>query len=93
MGKDFDIASSVSYQLPFFSCPNFMISKKYQQDISRFLYCKEFGISPFPGSYGDQPITWINKASIISSSLSKREHNMKKKAQQQAEKNIGNKNG
>ena len=85
MGKSFDIAGSVSRQLPFFSCMNIILDKQSQKDISRYLYCKEFGVVPFLGDYGQQPQRWINKVNIIKTAMSKREDRMQKKAQREAE--------
>ena len=85
MGKSFDIAGSVSQQLPFFSCMNFIINKQAQKDISQYLYCKEFNIQPFPGEYGMQPQRWINKVNIIKVAMSKREERMQRKAQREAD--------
>ena len=85
MGKSFDIASSVSQQLPFFSCVNFMLDRQSQKDISQYLYCKEFNIQPFPGEYGNQPQRWINKINIIKVAMNKREERMQKKAQREAD--------
>ena len=45
-GKSFDIASSISQQLSFFSCPNIILNNENQSDISQYLYCKEFGVTP-----------------------------------------------
>ena len=93
MGKSFDIASSVSQQLPFFSCMNIMLDRQSQRDISQYLYCKEFGIVPFPGDYGRQPQRWINKVNIIKTTMAKREERMQRKAQREAEIKAGNSNG
>ena len=90
-GKSFDIASSVSQQLPHFSCMNFIINKQAQKDISQYLYCKEFGVVPFPGEYGSQPTRWINKVNIIKNAMSKREEREHRKAQREAEIKKGNK--
>ena len=84
-GKSFDIASSVSQQLPFFSCMNIMLNRQAQKDISQYLYCKEFGVVPFPGGYGMQPQRWINKVNIIKNAMGKREEREYKKAQRKAE--------
>ena len=89
-GKSFDIASSVSQQLPFFSCVNIMLNRQSQKDISQYLYCKEFGVVPFPGDYGMQPQRWINKVNIIKTAMSRREEREYKKAQRKAEMNKGN---
>ena len=93
MGKSFDIAASVSQQLPFFSCTNIVLNKESQRDISQYLSCKEFGIVPFPGGYGMQPQRWISKVNIIKTAMAKREEREHKKAQRKAEMNKGNING
>ena len=84
-GKSFDIASSVSQQLPHFSCMNIMLDEQAQKDLSQYLYCKEFGVIPFLGGYGDQPQRWINKVNIIKVAMNKREERMQKKAQREIE--------
>ena len=91
MGKSFDIASSVSQQLPFFSCMNIMLDRQAQKDVSQYLYCKEFGVVPFLGDYGQQPQRWISKVNIIKTAMSKREERMQKKAQREAEIKAGSK--
>ena len=85
MGKSFDIVNSISYQLSFFSCPNIVLKNQFQNDISQYAYCKEFGISAFPGSYRDQPAKWISKASIIKVAMNKREEKLQKQANKNAE--------
>ena len=84
-GRSFDIASSVSQQLPHFSCMNIMLNRQAQKDISQYLYCKEFGVAPFQGDYGMQPHRWINKVNIIKVAMAKREEREYKKAQRKAE--------
>ena len=84
-GKSFDIASSVSQQLPFFSCTNIVINREAQKDIAQYLYCKDFNTSPFPGSYIEQPARWIIKSNIIKNALSRIEERLNKKAQREAE--------
>ena len=81
MGKNFDIAGSISSQLPFFSCINIMFKKEYQKDISKYVYCKDFGTSPYSGSYGEQPNKWIQKVNIIKYTFAKIEENEYKKHQ------------
>ena len=92
-GKSFDIASSVSQQLPHFSCMNIVLNRQAQKDISQYLYCKEFGIVPFPGEYGMQPQRWIDKVSIIKNAMGKREERMQKRAQREAKMKAGNQTG
>ena len=84
-GKSFDMASSISQQLSFFSCTNIIINREAQGDIAQYLYCKDFNTSPFPGSYIEQPARWIAKSNIIKNALSRREERLNKKAQREAE--------
>lgn len=87
MGKSFDIATSISQQLPFFSCMNVVLSKEFQKDISKYLYCQKFNVPPFKGSYGDQSYKWIFKINIIDIAKHKMEEMARKKAEKQS--NIG----
>jgi len=75
-GKSFDVALSVSKQLPFFSCMNILYNQEAQKDIEKYIYCKEFGISPYPGSFGQQPKRWVDIAFMIKKGLAKREQSM-----------------
>ena len=84
MGKSFDIANSVLKQLRFFSCMNIVLKSEYQKDISKYLYCKDFGISAYPGTYSEQPYKWISKSSIIKNVMVKRENNLRAKAQKES---------
>ena len=70
-GKSFDVARSINAQLPFFICKNVLYSKRLQKDVERYIYCQDFGISPYPGSYGNQPCLWIDKVFIIKNTLAK----------------------
>ena len=75
-GKSFDVALSVSKQLPFFSCMNIIYDEEAQKDIEKYVYCKEFGISPYPGSFGEQPKRWISRMFMIKKALLKKEQAM-----------------
>ena len=44
-----------------------------QKNIERYVYCEQFGISPYPGSYGEQPAKWVDRAFTIKSTLAKKE--------------------
>lgn len=72
-GMDFDIAKSVNAQLAYFCCTNSIRSNNIQKDIERYVYCEQFGISPYPGSYGDQPAKWVDKAFIIKGAFAKKQ--------------------
>ena len=64
-GRNLNIAESVMAQLPFFACGNMMIDQNAQKDISRFMYSRQFNISPYKGSYGEQPKKWIEKSFLL----------------------------
>ena len=72
-GKDFDVAQSIKSQLPWFACRKAIYSSECQNDVERYIYCKEFGVSPYQGSFEDHPSEWIKKVFIIKSAISKRE--------------------
>ncbi len=40
-----------------------------QEQIKAFMYCKEFNIPAFPGSYVEQPAWWLDVSSIIRNEL------------------------
>ena len=84
-GKSFDIASSISQQLPHFCCMNIILDKDFQKDISKYLYCQKFSTPPFPGNYGTQPFKWISKAHIIESALTIREQRQRRKIEKEAQ--------
>ena len=56
-------------QLPFFACTNTIINDNAQKDIARFMYARQFKISPYKGSYGDQPSKWIEKSFLLTNLL------------------------
>ena len=64
-GSNLHIAESVMAQLPFFSCSNMIMDVKAQKDISRYMYSKQFQISPYSGSYGEQPKKWVEKSFLL----------------------------
>ena len=64
-GSNLHIAESVMAQLPFFSCSNIMIETNSQKDISRFMYSRQYKISPYKGSYGEQPKKWVEKSFLL----------------------------
>ena len=64
-GSNLHIAESVMAQLPFFACSNVVLNKNAQKDISRFMYARQFKISPYKGSYGEQPKKWVEKSFIL----------------------------
>ena len=64
-GSNLHIAKSVMAQLPFFACTNIMLNENAQKDISRFMYARQFRISPYKGSYGEQPKKWVEKSFML----------------------------
>ena len=71
-GSNFNIAQSVVKQLPFFACTNTLLDKQSQKDISRYIYSEQFGISPYKGSYGEQPSKWVEKSFLIKSIIERK---------------------
>ena len=72
-GKNFDIALSVSKQLPFFCCPNSVLTKDYQKSIQRYIYCNETGTQAYNGSYGEQPSRWVQEYFVIKQAFAQKE--------------------
>ena len=64
-GRSFNIAKSVMTQLPFFACTNLVMNVESQKDIARFMYARQFRISPYKGSYGEQPKKWVEKSFLL----------------------------
>ena len=71
-GSNLHIAESVMAQLPFFACGNIMIDKNAQKDIARFMYARQFKISPYKGSYGEQPKKWVEKSFLLNNLIERR---------------------
>ena len=44
-----------------------------QRDIERYIYCEQFNVQPYPGSYGEQPAKWVRRAFIIKNTLAKKQ--------------------
>ena len=55
---------------------NILYNQEAQKDIEKYIYCKEFGISPYSGSFGEQPKRWVDIAFRIKKALAKREQSM-----------------
>lgn len=81
-GNEFDIVSSVQAQLPFFTCSNVFYNKEDIKDMNRYLYCEKFNIPAYPGSYGDQPCLWVDKAFSIRNAFARKEKIQIDKAKQ-----------
>tara|TARA_Y100001938_G_C7998048_1_gene383169 strand:+ start:321 stop:746 length:426 start_codon:yes stop_codon:yes gene_type:complete len=83
-GKSFDVALSISKQIPFFSCINILYNQESQKDIEKYLYCREFGISPYSGPYSNQPKRWVDRVFFIKKALAKKEKSMIDKQNKEA---------
>ena len=80
-GKEkFDLVLAIKAQLPFFACSKAIYCEKSQELIEMYLYCKEFGIAPYPGTYADQPADWIKNVFLIKSAINKKEKEQYAKA-------------
>ena len=42
-----------------------MLNSQSQKDIARFMYSRQFNISPYKGNYGEQPKKWIEKSFLL----------------------------
>lgn len=80
-GMSFDIVNSVFKQLPFFACQNIVHDKDAQRDIEQYLYCKEYKVPAFSGTFGEQPNKWVKKSFLLRNAFAKRENNLIKKEQ------------
>ena len=88
MGNKLSILDSIWDQLPFFCCPNQVLNRDMQKDISKYIFSKDAHVPVYPGSYGDQPKLWIDKYNIIKSAFNTRRelHERKIKLKQQQKK-------
>ena len=68
-----NINYSIYNQLCIFSCMNVFVNNESQRDISQYIFCKDFGTTPFPGSYKEQPYKTLQKFNIIKSAIAKLE--------------------
>lgn len=83
-GSSFTTANAIYEQLPFFCCYNKILNEKSQNDISRYIYCIETNTQPFPGSYGDTPVSWKEKYFIIKQTMNLRDKQIMEKARKNA---------
>ena len=70
---DVDSLYAISKQIPFFACPNVFYNSDNSLVISKYFYCKEFGIPPHEGTYQEQPNRWIEHAFLIGNIMNKQE--------------------
>ena len=77
--QNFDLTSSLIAQLPFFVCPNQFYSRRISRDIERYSYCENTGVTPYKGTYGEQPADWVDRYFTIKAAYAKKESMMYKK--------------
>ena len=83
-GRGFDLVKSMIAQIPFFTCPNHIRDLKYLKLINQYLYCVETGTPAYPGSYGEQPVRWIEHFFIIKNAIAKKQQSMQDEAKREA---------
>tara|TARA_R100000808_G_C2122341_1_gene133363 strand:- start:53 stop:382 length:330 start_codon:yes stop_codon:yes gene_type:complete len=86
-----DPALDVFHQLLFFCCPNIILDKKIQEDISRYVYCEDTMTQPYPGTYGDVPAKWTSIHFTLKNSIQLRENEFRKKYQRKMQSKKNNK--
>ena len=82
--KNFDVSMSIASQIPYFACKDVFLDIFIQQDIKRYIYCKENSVSPYPGSFSEQPYIWVEKYFVMKNAFAKLEKNIidKKRSQE-----------
>ena len=82
-------------QLSFFCCPNVFYNKEIKKDVERYIYCQENNVTPYQGSYGEQPASWVDKYFSIKNAYAKKEQIQidKNKQQQNMQQTKGFSNG
>ncbi|QDP64302.1 MAG: hypothetical protein Unbinned4139contig1000_15 [Prokaryotic dsDNA virus sp.] len=79
-GSSFSTLINIFEQLPFFCCFNNIVDERFQDDISKYIYCTETNTPPYSGSYNNTPASWIEKFYIIKQALQIREKRLMEKA-------------
>lgn len=77
---NFDLDKSLIAQLPHFTCPNHFYTKDINRLLQRYSYCTENNVSPYPGTYGEQPYKWVQSFFTIKNAYAKKESIMIDKA-------------
>ena len=72
-GRGFDVSKSINAQIPFFTCPNHLLSKDIQRDIQRYIYCIDTSTPAYNGSFGEQPAIWIERFFYMKRAFAKKE--------------------
>lgn len=55
---------------------NIVYDREMQKCIEKYIYCKEFGVPAYPGSYADQPKRWVDMSFAIKKALAKKEQSI-----------------
>ena len=85
---------AVFHQLPYFCCPDTILDRKIQEDISRYVYCEDTKTQPYPGDYGDVPAKWLSIHFILRNAINlshneyRKEYQNKMKAKEKTKKII-----
>ena len=79
-GDSYNELRAIYEQLPFFCCNNIISNRECQDDVAKYIYCKESNTPPYKGSYRDTPNIWIEKFFIIKNAINMRESILIKKA-------------
>ena len=56
-----------------------IVDKDAQKDIGRFIYSRDYSISPYKGSYGEQPSKWVEKSFLMKNLIERKKSNAIKK--------------
>lgn len=63
--RQYSLGQNLYFNLRTCICPLQLYDDWSQEQIKAFMYCKEFHISAFPGSYAEQPAWWLDASTII----------------------------
>ena len=90
-GDSYNELRAIYEQLPFFCCYGYILNRKCQKDISKYVYCTETGTPPYTGTYGDTPNKWIEKFYIIKNAIEMKKGILREKSKSKLGANNGNK--
>lgn len=83
-GNDYDPVSNLVSQIPFFTCYNHVVEPEYFKLVNKYVYCIETSTPAHPGSYGEQPASWIRQFFLIKNAFAKKEKQMHDKVKREA---------
>ena len=73
------------YQLQYFCCNNVVLDQDIQNDIRRYVYCKDTDTQAYPGTYGDISYNWIQIHFLLKGAMILNEAEIRKKVQREAD--------